>query len=68
MNLQNRAKNRKSEQEFTYKCSDCGADVKVTLGELLFLDDKDLVVSTRCKDCREAKNKRFEEYATNKEQ
>ena len=63
MNLQNRAKNRKCEAELTYKCSDCGKEVQTTIAELFYLDDKDLVISTRCKECREAKNKRFTEMA-----
>lgn len=59
MNLQNKLKNRKSEQKFTFKCVDCGADVTMSLGEILFFDDKSLVVPCRCKACKEKKDERF---------
>lgn len=59
MNLQNKLKNRGSNQKFTFKCIDCGKDVEITLGEIMFYDDKSLVVPCRCKDCKDKKNERF---------
>lgn len=59
MNLQNKLKNRKSEQDFIFKCADCGKTVHITLGEIMFYDDKSLVVPCRCKECRQKKNAKF---------
>lgn len=60
-NMQNKLINRKSEMEFTFHCCDCGKDVGITLGEVLFYDDKSLVVPKRCADCKDVKNKRIAE-------
>lgn len=57
-NMQNKMINRKSEQVYTFKCCDCGADVTTTLGEILFYDDKSLVVPKRCKACKDKKKER----------
>lgn len=59
MNLQNKLKNRQSEQKFTFQCVDCGESVTMNLGEILFYDDKSLVVPCRCKKCKDKKNERF---------
>lgn len=56
---ENRLKNRTMEMELVYKCCDCGKDVKINLGELLFLHDNGLRISKRCKDCKEKKNEKF---------
>ena len=59
MDYQNKVKNRTSKMELTYNCQDCGAPLATTLGEILFYDDKDLIVPKRCKGCIDEKNKRF---------
>lgn len=48
----NKAKNRSMALELHYICKDCGADVSITVGELLNLDDRGLCLSPRCKECR----------------
>jgi RNase P subunit RPR2 len=59
--MQNKVKNRVSTQEYRYFCADCGKEVKITLAEIFFMDDRGLVVSKRCQECREVKNKRIAE-------
>lgn len=56
----NRIHNRASEATFTFKCRDCGTDVQIPLGKILWFHDSGLIVPTRCKKCAEEKNKKFE--------
>ena len=55
----NKIRTRKSDTVFHFACVDCGADVEITLGEILFYDDKKLVVPKRCKECKWAKDMKF---------
>lgn len=55
----NKVRNRSMDMTLTYKCKDCGRDVEVKLGEILYLDDRGLCISSRCKECRDKKNAMF---------
>lgn len=63
--MNNKIKNRTIDMDLHYTCTDCGKDVTVKLGEILFLHDKGLRISTRCKECRDKKNERFKHEAEN---
>ena len=56
----NKVQNRNGDMWFTYKCKDCGEEVQISLKKILTLDDCGLVISNRCKNCREKKKEHFE--------
>lgn len=57
--MENRVQNRTCDLTYTYNCTDCGRPTTIKLGEILYAHDNSLRVTTRCKACRDAKNRRF---------
>lgn len=45
----------------TLECKNCGKQFTFSIGEQRFYDEKQLSSPTRCKECRDAKKKQFEQ-------
>ena len=55
----NKVANRTTELEYTFICKDCGKPTTIMLAEITYCHDNGLRVTERCKECRDAKNRRF---------
>ena len=55
----NKVANRTNELEYTFICKDCDKPTTIKLAEVTYCHDNGLRVTERCKECRDAKNRRF---------
>ena len=57
----NKVANRTNELEYTFKCKDCGKPTTIKMAEITYCHDSGLRVTERCKESRDAKNRRFKQ-------